>query len=124
MEAACVLPMVLGIYVFLIYGMFFQYDRCLAEQEAVVAAMEGTFDGEDSWQGYLAWEWKDREITIEKGKTLALIEGNVAVPFEEIRQWITGRGWNVEALFSKRRMAPAAWIRSFRKIMDIGETDD
>ena len=32
-EAALIIPLVLGILVFLIFIMFYQYDRCLLEQD-------------------------------------------------------------------------------------------
>lgn len=123
-EAACVLPMILGIYVFLIYAMFYQYDRCLAEQEAVVAAMEEKFEAASGEQGYLAWQTDAKNITIEKGRTKVLIEGSVAVPFAALRQWITGEGWKVKAVFDTNRAEPTTWIRNIKKIMEAGETDD
>ena len=40
-EAAMVFPIVLSTVLFIIYTMFFQYDRCLLEQDIGVIALRG-----------------------------------------------------------------------------------
>ena len=45
-EAALVLPVVLGVYLFLIVMLFLQYDRCLLEQDmASVMIKAGNYEG-------------------------------------------------------------------------------
>lgn len=42
-DAALIMPMVLALYVLIIYASFFMYDRCIAEQDAYILCMrEGT----------------------------------------------------------------------------------
>ena len=45
-EAALVLPIVLGVYLFLIVMLFLQYDRCLLEQDmASIMVKAGSYEG-------------------------------------------------------------------------------
>ncbi|MDE5893940.1 MAG: hypothetical protein K2H45_13545 [Acetatifactor sp.] len=45
-EAALVLPIVLGVYLFLIVMLFLQYDRCLLEQDmASIMVKAGNYEG-------------------------------------------------------------------------------
>ena len=76
-EAALVFPFVMGVVIFIIYILFFQYDRCLMEQSAGTLAMRcctlQTRDREELVQtiyvqaqtddkGYVAWDMQDTEI--------------------------------------------------------------
>ena len=117
-EAACVLPLIFGIYVFLIYGMFYQYDRCLAQQDTVMFALEEEFiKGRDS-QRYLACQWEEKTVRNGEGRIEVSILGKMLVPFCEIMEWIGEDEWSIEVSFTKQKIEPAFWIRSFRKILE------
>ena len=68
--------------------------------------------------------WQSRKQLWQPWKTKVLIEGSVAVPFAALRQWITGEGWKVKAVFDTNRAEPTTWIRNIKKIMEAGKTDD
>lgn len=70
-EAALVLPAVLGVYLFLIVMLFVQYDRCLLEQDmASMMIKSGSYAGTpqqrlEYLQGLTAqWEW-ERYLWVE-----------------------------------------------------------
>lgn len=116
-EAACVLPMVLGLYVFIIYVMFYQYDRCLAEQDVVISAIEGIEGVSEHSEGYLAWEWEERRMQIQNGETKVYLCGKIQVPFAELIRWVGGSEWKVETSFTRKDVDPVVWIRMFKKIL-------
>lgn len=120
-EAACVLPIVLGVYVFLIYGMFYQYDRCLLEQDVAQQVLNEQWNVEQKageLEQYLAFGLEDNVLKIENGKVYAYAGGTVAAPFKELMEWTNSGSWKVEASFTSLDVSPAEWIRLSRKIME------
>ncbi len=127
-EAACILPVVLGVYVFLIYGMFYQYDRCLLEQDVALLVLEeewsaaaGTEDAISSQHGteeYPAFTWRGDGLVKEQGQIKAWAEGLVNMPLGGLGMR-TGNGrWELEVSFSCTEVRPAEWIRLSKKIME------
>ena len=120
-EAACVLPIVLGVYVFLIYGMFYQYDRCLLEQDVAQQVLNEQWNIDQKsgeLEQYLAFRLEDNVLKIENGKVSAHAEGTVAAPFKELMEWTNGGSWKVKASFTSVDVSPTEWIRLNRKIME------
>ena len=118
-EAACVLPIVLGVYVFLIYGMFYQYDRCLLEQDVAQQVLNEQWNIEQKsgeLEQYLAFRLEDNVLKIEIGKVSAYAKGTVAAPFKEFMEWTNGGSWKVNASFTSVDVCPTDWIRLSRKI--------
>lgn len=116
-EAACILPMMIGIYVFLIYGMFYRYDRCLLEQDAALMVMEEseTLSGR-SPDRYLAFKWDERELSQRSGAMTATNAGRVVVPFPNMKKWADEQGWHLEVTFKKWEIEPTSWIRLYKKV--------
>ena len=114
-EAACILPIVFGVYVFLIYGMFYQYDRCLLEQDVALQVLKeqwGTEQTTGELEQYLAFGLEDNVLKKRNGKVEAYASGTVAVPFKELMTWTDNdNNWRMEATFSSVDVDPAGWIR-------------
>lgn len=123
-EATCILPLVLGIYVFLIYGMFYRYDRCLLEQDAALMVMrESEVLAERGTDRYLAFCWKERELNQGIGTATAKVAGSVAVPFGNMRKWADSNGWELEVTFKRWEIEPTSWIRLYEKVKKGLEDD-
>lgn len=117
-EAACILPIVLGIYILLIYGMFYRYDRCLLEQDTALMIMkeEETLSGRSA-DRYLAFQWQERQLSREIASVTARAAGKVVVPFGKLKEWTDENGWQLDVTFKKWDIDPTAWIRLYRKAM-------
>lgn len=131
-EAALVFPIVLGVVLFTIYLLFFQYDRCLLEQSAGVLAMRGctlqiTDREELMWElqdqfreedrGFLAWAMEDAQISLKRNCVTVKCAGELKFPF---RQFVIGQEdsvWKCSAVRESHRMKPVYFIRNCRKIM-------
>lgn len=120
-EAACVLPIVFGVYIFLIYGMFYQYDRCLLEQDVALQVLKeqwGTEQKAGELEQYLAFIPEDNALKKGNGKVQAYAGGTVAVPFKELMVWTGTDNWRIEARFSGIDVDFTEWIRISRKIVE------
>ena len=116
-EAACVLPMMLGVYVFLIYGIFYRYDRCLLEQDTALMVMEESENlSGRSADRYLAFQWKERDVSLQMGTLTAAAAGRVVVPFGNMEKWAEEQGWQLEVTFKKWEIEPTSWIRLYQKV--------
>ncbi|MDE7271307.1 MAG: pilus assembly protein [Acetatifactor sp.] len=131
-EAALVFPIVLGVVLFTIYLLFFQYDRCLLEQSAGVLAMRGCTlqitDGEElvrelqsqsreEDRGWLAWSMEDAVISLKRNCVTVQRSGELKFPF---RGFLSGWGncvWKCSAARESHRIKPVNFIRNCRKIM-------
>lgn len=131
-EAALVFPIVLGVILFTIYLLFFQYDRCLLEQSAGVLAMRGCTlqitDGEElvrelqnqsgeEDRGWLAWSMEDAVISLKRNCVTVQRSGELKFPF---RGFLSGWGnyvWKCSAARESHRIKPVNFIRNCRKIM-------
>ncbi len=136
-EAACILPLVLGVQVLLVYGMFFLYDRCLLEQDVAWWVTDGTSDcartGEEmvgavrkqasgfDWDRLLACRPGEWDIKASLGKLSAEVESRVEVPFSGLAKWTGGDGWRIRASHSCVSLSPALTVRACRKLLDALE---
>lgn len=118
-EAACVLPIVLGVYLFLIYGMFYQYDRCLLEQDTALMAMEyESFPKGRETERYLAWQQEGMDIRIDEGRVQVKCEGRMVIPFTGLEKWTREKDLKISAVYTRREIRPTDWIRIFRRLME------
>lgn len=129
-EAALMIPLILILYLFIIYMAFFQYDRCLLTQEMYVLALRGSREiygnyqtvyhkvrkeQEDQYiEKYVAMEFQQSDISVSKQKVTVQQKGGLKNPF-----WNTeGKFpeiWEVSAKRSSRRIRPAVVIRECRR---------
>ena len=120
-----VIPVVIGTIVFLIYMMFYQYNRCLLEQDVGVLAVRSVtmqekdktalvvklqdeaaaLDGEK----YLAWEMGELDILMKGTTTHISRAGGLVLT--------SGDLWEMQAESEGGQISPTFLIRSCRKIM-------
>lgn len=135
-EAAFILPLTMGVIVLLIYLMFYQYDRCLFEQDMGIAAMRASIlQTEDNrakleelnrqadriyLDKYVAFQPEAIVGRIQLGKVEASRKAAVMVPFPNISAWTGRDSWSMETCFSNRSITPTWFIRACRKIRSLG----
>ena len=132
-EAAMIMPLVIGAILFIIGCWFFQYDRCLLEQDMGILALRGSVvsaGGKENtakqiqdWQSqiykdkYVLWKQEEMEIKLEKNVVAVKGSGELQIPF-------TGAGiletavWETQARYENHRVDPVLFVRSCRKIME------
>lgn len=129
-EAALVLPLVMGMLILTVFLFVFQYDRCLLEQDMnMLAVCAGTARAESGEEletivrrriselymdKYVAWEMKEQQITVEGHKVSVRGEGCLTLPVWNVlgKENVWGAGTFRETL----RISPADFIRLYRKI--------
>lgn len=122
-EATLVFPIVLMSVVLVIRILFFQYNRCLMEQDIGVLAFRGSvmetkdnrerMDELEKWeemqdvQKYLAWNRGNTKMKIERG--ILRVEQN---------GWMSAIGyqWKASRTYENRLIAPVPLIRGYRKL--------
>ncbi len=132
-EAACILPIVFGVYVFLIYGMFYQYDRCLLEQDVALLVLRTQWEDDRKSvlsgdrmresESYLAFEWGENVLKKEQGEILAQARGTVIMPFKGLMPWNGKDDWELKASYTCVEIKPTEWIRLKQKMMEETEND-
>lgn len=130
-EAAMILPLTMGIYIMLIYVMFYQYDRCLLEQDMAVLAVRGALmDGKNEevmtslrsqvyqrdTERFPVFSHGTVKAEAGEGKVTVSGDGTVRVPFRDFTAWMGDDGWTVYAEYTARRFNPVDFIRICKKI--------
>lgn len=131
-EAALVLPVVLGVIVLIIYLWFFQYDRCLMEQDAGILALRGAIleaaDNQERVQllereakqinkeKYVAWEEEKEDFIIKEGKLQVSKAGEIRFPFRGLQFWNGEDIWGTETIYKNQILSPTTLIRYYRKL--------
>ncbi len=124
--------MVLGVVLLVIYLLFFQYDRCLMEQNVGKLAMRGcTFQLTDSEEivarivaqsrqadeRFLAWELGDIKVTMKGNRVRVERSGEMEFPFKRFVFWQADSVWQSRIVYENNRIEPVQFIRNCRKIM-------
>ncbi len=131
-EAVLVLPIVIGSVLFVLYLMFFQYDRCLMEHNTGVLALRACTlqmddredlmrvlmeqsEGEDV--GYLAWSMGEAVIEFKGNRMRVTRIGELKYPFYG---WLSSHldaQWESGVCYENHRTEPVNFIRNCRKIV-------
>lgn len=129
-EAALVFPIAVGVVLFVIYMLLFQYDRCLLEQDMGAAALWGACqDAEGAVleekvrerlagiyrDKYVAWEITALDALVEKNGFTAQGWGRLTLP---VPRWDFGNGgnvWEAGACYRFGRLSPVTFIRLCRR---------
>lgn len=117
-EAACIMPLIIGVCTFVIYAMLYHYDRCLLEQDVILALIkeeEPAFCGSAVLEGVCFAE----ENTLTGRKIRAC--GQLKVPFAELFGGKMEEMWKVETEWKINRIDPTEWIRLYRKVLEESE---
>ncbi len=138
-EAALVLPMFIGMILFIIYMLLFQYDRCLMEQDLGAMALWGGSAEESDTKTleemarermsafyrdkYCAWRFTDLELLLKKNHFTAKGSGQLAFPVPGLNYWSNSNIWSTEALYEYRRLSPVTFIRLCRGLINLVQGD-
>ena len=132
-EAACILPLVFSVYVFLIYGMFYQYDRCLLEQDVAQLVLrtqweedrKSVLSGEQIRESetYLAFELGENVLKKERGEISAQARGTVIMPLSGFMPWNGKDDWELKASYTCMEVRPTEWIRLKKKMLEETKND-
>lgn len=130
-EAAMVLPMVFGVILVIVYLLFFQYNRCLQEQDMGILALRGrTLQAENNEERirqlreqadnlyddkYVAWERGEIELKLEKGTINVKQSSRIIFPFWRMNY--VNRSWDTTTEYENSIISPASFIRNYRKVI-------
>ena len=133
-EAAMVLSITLSAILLIIYLLFFQYNRCLMEQDMGTVALRGAVMQEEDMQDrlyklksqtgslyqekYVAWEYGEIGYKLEKGKIYVESTGKMQFPFSKMFGDVD-YVWSTTSIFENHILSPVSWIRNYRKITRV-----
>ncbi|MDE6639634.1 MAG: hypothetical protein K2K63_03850 [Acetatifactor sp.] len=133
-EAALVLPLVIGALIFTVFQFIFQYDRCLLEQDInMLAVRAATATAESSealeeiirkkasevfMDKYAAWTMSDLQIAVKGNRVSVRGGGYLTLPLPEWNFFREENEWGARTLRETLRISPADHIRLYRKIKD------
>ena len=121
-EAALVFPVVISLLLFIIYMLFYQYDRCLLEQDMGAMALWGSLEEADN-AGELEEKTRNRmremyrEAGLEQNRFSAKGAGSLTFPLPGWNIWSGGNIWGVRAEYGYTRLPPVTFIRLCHKFM-------
>ena len=130
-EAAMVLPMVIGTIIFIIYMQLYWYDRCLMDQETAMLAIQAVnlkLENMEEIDEELT-VWKEKNLT---DKFVAWRQGEVVLTKQYDKIKLSRSGslltdhalWNANAQYENRLIKPASFLRLCRKLsMTEGEKE-
>ncbi len=130
-EAALIIPLTLGILIFLIFIMFYQYDRCLLEQDIGMVAFWGTTVKADDnqllmeevqnreaniyWEKYILFYPQDMNVSIGNGKVSVEKRGDISILFSGLATVPDLKNWEIVTSYTNRRLSPKFMLRSINK---------
>lgn len=130
-EAAMVLPMVCVVVLLIVYLWFFQYNRCLMEQDMGALALRGVaIQAEDSTERieklreqadalytekYIAWDCE--EIVLTTGHGVVRVEqiGTIRIPFGNSVGGADAA--EVSVSYENRLLSPVTFVRNYRRMI-------
>lgn len=129
-EAAMIMPFMVLVQVAIIFLLFFQYNRCLMEQDAAVLALRaGIMAKEDdrtllehmkreaqkiSQDKYLAWEYASPTLQLKKNKVDIRQECQQIFPFLHVELQKKSI-WNASITYEVERISPMDVVRSWER---------
>lgn len=131
-EATLVLTLTLGVIVVLIYIMFFQYNRCLLEQDIGALALKGCaiqaeskeellqklrkYESQIYLDKYIAWECGEVSIELKQDEVKVERAGCVIFPFSGEAFFDLESRWETKAVYENECISPVAFVRAFNKL--------
>ncbi len=128
-EAAMVLPIILGVTLLVMYLGFFQYDRCLMEQDIGALALKGCSLDDDNKEKllqkldeyavklnrekYIAWNHDEVVIKLSGNKVTVSGGGELMFPYAN---GAIGEKWHSAVVYTNQRIDPVNYIRTYRKL--------
>ena len=130
-EAAFIVPIVMSTVLFVIYILFYQYNRCLMEQDLGAMALWGSRIedngamleektrermGEFYWDKYVAWEMTTFNATLGNNSYVVKGAGHLTFPLPRWNFWSKENAWGAKVEYEYRRISPAAFIRLCHRV--------
>lgn len=131
-EAALVLPLVIGALIVTVSLFLFQYDRCLLEQDInMLTVWAGTVTAESSEEleaairgraselsmdKYAAWTMDELQIQVRGDLVSVKGGGHMTPPLPEWDFFSKRSCWEARALRETMRISPADHVRLYRKL--------
>lgn len=121
-EAALLLPIVIGVIVYVIYFQLFWYNRCLMDQETAMIAVKsvqtGSVDMETIQKEILQWRENfltDRHVGWEKERPVLTARFNELSISAKGRLKLPYALWNAETTYEVSRINASVFLRGCRK---------
>lgn len=130
LEAALLLPILIGAVLFVIYMMLFQYNRCLMNQDLGAMALWGSIRQSDDGKRleaiirermdniyrdkYIAWHFTELKAGVKKNYFEAEGIGKLTFPFPGWNFWSSTNVWEAKSEYRYRRFSPVDFIRLCR----------
>lgn len=131
-EAALVIPLMLGVILLLMHMMLFQYNRCLLEQDIGILAFRGTVltaehnsdlaaklqeQAERLYlDKYIGFIRKDIRIKVGQGSISVSTEGKQEAFSNNMIPGIAGAEWKTEVSYQNKQLSPTIFVRVCRRI--------
>lgn len=133
-EAVLVLPLVIMMVVFVMYLWFFQYDRCLLEQDTGMVALKGTavqdaisekrmYELEKLADGvyrdkYIACEELIQRAMVYGGKVLVEGKLKMGMPFMGAYFIEDKSEWQIDTGYRNDIIEPASLLRKYKRLKE------
>lgn len=137
-EAVLIFPVILFVYSFLLYMGFFQYNRCLLEQDVLLAAIKSSrilpYDSAEAARQavaaverpgldkYIGWTAETPRVSAGQGKISIEAGGYMDIPLFRNVPFLHGDRWELREQTEIKAQEPVFFIRLCRRILR-GETD-
>ena len=123
-EAALIIPLVMATIVFLMYMMFYQYNRCLMEQDLGCLLVKGSANEvQRNYEKYLMWENEEVTVTQERSILTVSQKGQLSFPFAGWQIKGVGSVWSCEAEYQGNLITPTFWVRRYEKLVENTKKD-
>lgn len=137
LEACIIMPLVFYSIIFLMYVGFYQYDKCILQQDVFRMLIRGSQtkflsneelaqkmkeeDAQWYYDKYVLCSWNDKKIEVGYGEICIKQQAvlNASVPI--IMEWTGMEFWDMSMNFSSTRIHPVKTIRSCRKLEKLAE---
>lgn len=134
-EAALVLPVFIGVLLFIIYMLFFQYNRCLMEQDLEAAALWGSGVAEEDTKAletmirermagmyrdkYIVWRFTELEAELKRNRFMVKGTAQLKLPLSGWNFWSKENIWGSSVSYECRRFSPVTFVRLCRGLKSL-----
>lgn len=131
-EASLIMPMIILLFVFIIYFTCYLYNLCLIKQIAYVAALRGSqiLNGSDAQiKEYVEEELEEllekplvyvseleKSVNVSSNKVRVELSGKMNIAFYQM-QFVKKNQWEIYGVGSANRVDPVTFIRNIRSVL-------
>lgn len=131
-EASLILSIVFFVFYFVIYIGFYQYNRCLLEQDIyrlLIRAEQTVFldnkellqevkrqEADWYYEKYAFCHWKEHELKVGKGKVEVAKSCSFDTGLRLFPMWTKNSEWAIAGSYVGKKICPEQIIRDYRKV--------